>query len=233
MPSQLSSIVGLVGLVRSQPAPIVFLDTCAILDIPRSFYRELASSSLVQMALKAIQASSATLPKLHLLAPEKVTLEYAKNLPEAIQGLQDRILHFSEISRSLSTAQDSAQLVSGLATIGKELAALTDRIYQSSLSIATEQSCLSSAAQRRATGTAPGTRGSSNDADCIIVEHVLEFVRQLRAVGVQQPCIFVSSNHKDFGRAPIAKSPLDSEFGALSIDYMADIATAMAHTGLP
>jgi hypothetical protein len=76
-----------VGLVRSQPAPIVFLDTCAILDLPRSFYRELASSSLVQMALKAIQASSATPSKLHLLIPEIVTLEYAKNLPETIQGL--------------------------------------------------------------------------------------------------------------------------------------------------
>jgi len=118
-----------------------------------------------------------------------------------------------------------------LLTLEKELTALTEKVYRSCWSILTEPACIVDATQRRVTGTAPGTRGSSNDADCIIVEHVLEFVRQLRARGFQEPCIFVSSNHKDFGRAPNPKTPLDAEFAALSIDYMKDIADATAQLG--
>ncbi len=219
-------------LVQTHPAPIIFLDTCAILDIPRSFYRELASSSLIPRSLGAVRAASDAPPKLHLIVTEGVDGEYAKNLPETLQDLQERIIHFSQVSLSLPSTADSSPLRSGLASIEKNLEVLTNQIHQSSRTIATEQACVSKARQRLSAGTAPGKRGSTNDADCIIIEHFLEFVAKLRALGFQGSCIFVSSNHRDFGRAPNPKTPLDSEFANLGIDYMGDIASAMEQAGL-
>jgi len=228
LPSQLSSIAELVSGLRAEPTPIVFLDTCAILDVSRSLYREGASPDLVQSALNALQMSS---EKLQLVISEQVAQEYARNLPEVLNELHCRIIQISEVGNSLLDTMTSAQLGSTLTTLKASLTELTSQIFNSSLSIAKDDACVFQAASRLARNITPAKRGSSNMGDCLVVEHFLEFVRQLRAVGFDLPCIFVSSNHRDFGLAPNPKTPLDSEFATISIDYMPDIAAAMAQLG--
>jgi hypothetical protein len=228
VPSQPSSIAELVGALRSRPVPVIFLDTCAILDVSRSLYREGASPDLVQSALNALQMSS---EKLQLVISEQVTQEYTKNLPEVSQELRGRIAQVSQIGNSLLNATDSAQLGSTLTTLKANLTELTGQIFNSSLTIARDDACVFQAASRLAHNIAPAKRGSSNMGDCLVIEHFLEFIRQLRADGFDQPCIFISSNYKDFGLAPNPKATLDSEFAAISIDYMPDISAALTQLG--
>lgn len=211
--------------------PVIFLDTCAILDVSRSLYREGASPDLAQSALNAHQASRATPPKLYLVISEQVAEEYAKNLPEVLEELRSRIAQITQAGNSLLTATDSAQLESTLTTLEAKLTTLTNQIFNSSLTIANDDACVFQAASRLTRNIAPAKRGSSNVGDCLVIEHILVFVRQLRAAGFDQPCIFVSSNYRDFGLAPNPKATLDSEFAAVSIDFMPDIAAAMTQLG--
>ncbi len=180
------------------------------------------------MAIRAVQAASDSPPRLHIVIAERVDQEYTKNLPETLLDLGARIAHFSHIGLALSNVTDATHLQAGLVSIERELLTLTDSIYRSSLCVATDANCFAKGLQRKSAYTAPGTRGTSKDSDCIILEHVLEVVRQLRAANFQPACIFVSSNHHDFGKAPNPKAPMDIEFAALSIDFMGDIATAMS-----
>jgi hypothetical protein len=211
--------------------PIVFLDTCAILDIPRSFHREAVSQMIVQHSLSAIKALSSVHTKLHFILTEQVAQEYTKNLQDVLNELHTRISRVSQIGNSLLQPTDSAQFGSTLASLETNLITLTNQIYDSSLIIATDQACLSQANVRLVSNVAPAKRGSTNKGDCLVIEHFLEIVRQLRSNGFHQPCIFVSSNYRDFGTAPNAKPPLDSEFTAISMDYMPDIAAALTQLG--
>lgn len=231
MPSQPSSIAELVTALLAQSVPVIFLDTCSILDVPRSLHREIASTTLVQNALKAHEALSETPAKLQLVISEQVAREYTTNLPEVLKELRDRITQVSLIGRSLLHATESAQLGSTLTTLEANLTSLTNQVFSSCLTIATDKTCVSRATARLASNTAPAKRGSSNLGDCLVIEHFLEFVRQLRADGFGRPCIFVSSNYKDYGKAVNPKAPLDSEFAAISIDYMPDISAALTQLG--
>jgi hypothetical protein len=204
LPSQPSSIVELVSVLRDNPAPVIFLDTCAILDIldvPRnlSLYRDTASPALVHSVLNALQAFSETTPKLQLVISGQVAQEYTKNLPKVLKELRTRIAQITQVGDLLLSATDSAQLGSTLTTLEANLTTLTNRIFNSSLTIAKDDASVFRAASRLARSLAPAKRGSSNMGDCLVVEHFLEFVRQLRADGFDQKCIFVSSNYRDFG----------------------------------
>lgn len=231
MLNQPSSIAELVSILRAEPVPVVFFDTCAILDVPRSLHRETSAPTLVQHALNALQALSATPPKLRLVICEQVSQEFKKNLAEVTNELQGRVAQISQAGNSLLSAADSARLGSTLTSLEAKLTALTSQIFDSCLTIATDKACVSGAAARLASSTAPAKRGSSNMGDCLVIEHFLQFVRQLRADGFGQPCIFVSSNYKDYGKIANPKAPLDSEFAAVSIDYMPDISAALTQLG--
>jgi len=231
LPSPPSPISDLVNLLCAQPAPVILLDTCAVLDVPRSLHREIASPALVQRTLRSLQASSATPPELYLAISGQVIQEYTKNLPKVLSDLRDRVSQVSKISNFLLNATDSAQLESTLTSLESNLTDLTDALFKSCLKIAPDHNCASQAAVRLASNMAPAKRGSSNMGDCLVIEHFLELVRQLRAVGFGPPCIFISSNYRDFGAAPNPKASLDIEFASLSVDFMPDIAAAMTQLG--
>jgi hypothetical protein len=230
--SQPRTIADLVAFVREHPAPVIFPDTCSVLDILRCVYRDTASPDLAQQTLNALKATSSKPSKLYLVISEQVAQEYARNLPEVLKELQGRISQISQVGSSLLQDIDSAELGSALKSLQTNLTSLTSQIYDSCLQIATDQVCVARSTMRLANYSAPAKRGSTNMGDCLVIEHFLELVQQLRAVKFVQPCIFVSSNHRDFGPAPNPKPPLDSELVALSIDYMPDIAAALAQVGL-
>jgi hypothetical protein len=217
--------------MQARSVPVIFLDTCAILDVPRSLHRDGASPDLVQYARSALQASSETTPNLLLVISEQVVQEYTKNLPGVLQELRGRIAQITQVGNSLLTATDSAQLGLTLTTLEANLTELTSQIFKSSRTIAKDNACAFQAGSRLARNIAPAKRGSSNMGDCLVIEHFLELVRQLRADGFDQPCIFVSSNYKDFGLAANPKAPLDSEFAAISIDYLPDLSAALTQLG--
>ena len=73
-------------------------------------------------------------------------------------------------------------------------------------------------------GDAPSRRGKPEVWDCVIAETVLETVRTLRANGLNQTCVFLSSNVVDYRRPSTegphrARDPLQGEFDALGIRY--------------
>jgi len=184
------------------------------------------------MTLRAALASSATPPQLHLLITEQVSQEYANNLHEPVKELGDRVARLSDMAHSLLSANDALSLKLSLENLEDRLTELTGQVRDTSFCIATEASSVSRAALRLANGTAPAKRGSSNLGDCLVIEHFLEFIRAIRANGFTQPCIFVSSNHKDFGRPPNPKPPLDAEFASLSVDYLEDFSATIKQLGL-
>ncbi len=76
---------------------------------------------------------------------------------------------------------------------------------------------------------APSSNAKQELWDCLIVETVFEGMDALRAQGMEQRCLFVSSNTSDYKDPDTrrARSPLREEFGARGIEYVPSFAEAM------
>ena len=76
-------------------------------------------------------------------------------------------------------------------------------------------------------GLAPAGQGGKEFKDCLIIEHFLAAGAALRSAGIAETMLFVSSNKNDYGDPPGA-SPLNTEFAAMRLDYVTDLAWAVS-----
>jgi hypothetical protein len=207
------------------------LDTCAILDLFRSQHRLQSPTRLIEMALKAIEASSIHPAGLHIIVLDQVEAEYRKNASDERQTLAKHFRTLLHTGTTLLPASQAADWLTGLSSIETAISAIPDTLISVSRRVSADGTCLAQAQFRLARGIAPGRRGSGNLGDCIIAEHLLEFSRQLRMSGFAQRLVFVSNNVKDFGPTGQPKPPLDADFATLGIDYLPDIEAAMVSLG--
>lgn len=228
LPKLPESLVDVCSGILQQPAPVVVLDTCCVLDVLRSQHRLHAPRRLVQNAQRAIDLAAPANRKLHLLIQDEVEIEFNRNV-EAVRG--ELANHFQTLlatGTALLEPADLAAWTSSLISIESDLNNLTNRIIKVSCVVSADPLCMARAQSRLARSIAPGRKGSSNLGDCIIAEHLLEVVTTLRNQGFNDRCIFVSSNIKDFGPIGSPKTHLDQEFGNLNIEYLPDIDAAIS-----
>jgi len=153
-----------------------------------------------------------------------------RNIEVERLNLKSHCLTLENTGTVVLSAADAAGWRRAVREIEVALSSLPESWIDASRLVLDEASCVSQARARLATGIAPGKRGSNNVGDCVITEHLLEMSARLRQTAFNKPILFVSSNIKDFGRGSL-KSPLDTQFAALGIDYLANIEAAMVQLG--
>jgi hypothetical protein len=79
---------------------------------------------------------------------------------------------------------------------------------------------------------APSARGKSESKDCLIIEHYLKLVTDLRAAGFVERVVFVSSNSNDYGKPTALRPPLDTQFGTAEIEYVNNFQWAVTAAGV-
>jgi len=70
------AVADLAAAIIAEPAPIVFLDAAAILDILRASFRHEIKANVVESAVDLTEASVATPKRLWLVAPDIVMGEF-------------------------------------------------------------------------------------------------------------------------------------------------------------
>lgn len=217
------------------PAPVLVLDTCVLLDLfrwdgpgPRILFAEIKAANHL---LEALALGGGELVR--LVAPELVPGEFADNA-DSIQGAFKKGLEAHDKAREwlddagalfdLSRPVAPPTRDSGISTRCRALAMdLLDR----SIVLDRDRACLDRAVDRLIAKRRPSHRKEIKDS--MNLEQGLELARRLREAGSTAPCLFISSNTKDFANETRTDlhPDLRQDFKAAGLEYFTSLTAAV------
>lgn len=209
--------------ILENPKPLVFIDTCTILDAIRVLHRDSIPDSYTEHALKLIERCSQG--DVWLLTAESVPNEYADNVDTVVDEAEKAI---SKIHRSVQALARFHSLTTKQAIPSQDFTLfkwqaiardIADKLLSSCISIKREDEFVLKAATRVTGYIAPAQRGKAEYKDCEIVECFFAIAAKLRDQGYSNKIIFVTSNTKDYGSIGKLHVPLDAQFQAVNADY--------------
>ncbi|MGA2451352.1 MAG: hypothetical protein ABTD50_22060 [Polyangiaceae bacterium] len=206
--------------------PILFLDTCALLEIIRFAQRPRPRLQAdIEAASGARAAQSATLPRLLVVTAELVRDEWLRN--------QDVL---TEVEAHVRDVQDHADRVVASGTyLGRSIAAplalpalripaalhtLAGDLLADAVEIASSPAIDGAAFRRQLAGRGPARRGKDCLGDCVIAETLLEFAAAVRPAG-RRPLVFLTYNTNDFtSGGAMPHSDFAADFNRLGIQLV-------------
>jgi hypothetical protein len=203
MPETISSLV---ALIKQAPAPVVLLDTCALLDIVRASHREELSGEGVEAALSLAERARQHPRGAWLVVAEVVDREWTDNWEHvveearrAIGQLERRMDKLRSVAKHVVPLETIAALDLNRLQIHEHLKTAAHALLKLANIIELDPDAIMRARTRLTTGTPPAAKGKQEFKDCEIFEHYLALGRALQADGFQQDLFFVSSNTRDYG----------------------------------
>lgn len=201
-----------VARLNRSRVPILFVDTCALLDIVRAPCRgrtkELLSAQRLEAALKAKRAA--------LCAAEITLDEWNRNIGAVVDEVEAAERKANETVNAFVLA---ARLVGNPTASRADLSQLhvpaklrewSERMLGHASLVTPTRAVQSATWERQANNLAPSKRGKDSHGDCTIVETLL-------AVGGERTptagrLVFLTSNTKDFANNGTLHSDLEPEF---------------------
>jgi hypothetical protein len=215
-----------VAEIMGHPSPVLFLDTCILLDVVRAPYRDLRDVVRTAVELRTLLAN--TPPVLWLVVGELVRQEWADNIDSARKDCDRATDIFAAVA-------DAAARVGLLVPPVVTPLALTDSLRQlaadllrGSIELERDGVCRERAVERVVQKRRPSHKNEVKDS--ILLEQYLECARQLRAAGLTRPIGFISSNKADFAATQAGGGvhpDLEPEFVAVKMDYFTSITAAV------
>ena len=216
-------------------SPILFLDTCTILDGVNSLHHTNLDSGYLQLFENAIQQQQNN--KLNLITSESVNEEFQNNIKNVVEMAKKEIQKTQQKSIQL---QKIALHLSNTSTSTSNLASYDLHNLARNKSEQLLNACLVSkriseysvnAMNRIRRNVAPAQRGGGEAKDCEIIECFLSLSKKLRDKGFSEPIVFITSNTKDFGKNGILRSPLDDNFSDVGAQYTNHLNHALNQLG--
>jgi hypothetical protein len=216
--------------------PVLFVDTCSILDIMRDPTRDTAKPHEMQAAIDLVCAAEAG--TVNFFMAEQVALEFATHDPK----VQD------EAKQKLKMTQERIERINRLAAVfgainNVNLSHLDDHVTRARAvverwlvtlqTINPSQDAHVRAFARLNANKAPAKQGRESSKDCLVYETILEKVAKIRAENCAAPIVFISSNTKDYCTSGgILKPDIVLEFGQLDLKYAPNMSAAKHLLGL-
>ncbi len=211
-----------VRTLAGSSSPVLFCDTCAFLDLIRLPFRESQPSTVASYLATADSVLKAVLTgDISLVTPALVFNEWHDN---AQNVLSETERHFKKLESHIEIAREVA-LHAGLTLDGlnlislqlpKLLYTLSEELLNSSLVLDKETGPSMKANDRAASNIAPASKGAIKD--CLIYEHVLWLMTELRRISFNKPIVLLTSNTIDYcngGKLP--KEPIKTELSQLNV----------------
>jgi hypothetical protein len=224
------TITQAVANLTAKPTPVLFLDTCSLLDIVRAPLRNLTSTVRASLVIRTLAIQGVV----QLFVQDIVPWEWSENLPSARKDGEGGILAFTatwEIAHDLGQpapplpALPPGTLLDELENLSRELLAAAEVIERDPLGV--------SAAIDRVVAKLKPSSGKGTVKDCLILCHALRLSELLTKGGHQRGRILVSSNRADFA-APNATvfhqeiSNDANDANAAGLRYAVSLEAAMA-----
>jgi hypothetical protein len=214
-------IAEVVNLVTSSSAPVLFLDSCILLDIVRAPLRNKPSE--IHFARLFLTTSQKTPKAIHLLVASPTQREWDDHIGETESDCEIAVNScnaVASICRHMALPPVSF-LPAEVLTLSRLLRNLSADLLAASLSMDHDAAALRRAVDRIIASTHPAKPGGKGAKDSVILEHAVEATTQLRNARFTGTCLFVSSNTKDFANPGSTNlhSQLAATFNAVNLEY--------------
>ena len=232
------SIAEIVNLVAERGCPVLFLDTCVLLDILRSAHRENIPDATVECACRLRDAIQSSPPLVTLVMASLIPEEWTGNINSVKSELES---HLSRIKKELTRLRVVDAVMQLSLDIGSltetqklcdELLNLSEGLLSKAFILDTEDSLRLKAGDRVIQGKAPARKGGQLK-DCLILEECLELCRRLAIAGFGSRRVFCSSNINDYlDHTRQLHANLLSEFQHAQLQFTSDLPWALHELGL-
>jgi hypothetical protein len=227
-------IAGAVATISGNPAPVVFLDSCVLLDVVRSPLRNISSE--VRVANQFLNAVGKVPKTVYLVIGSPTPTEWTDHIDEAEKDCKTAVNSCNAVSDAcrhlaLPGAPFPAATLAAAVGLPSVLRKLSADLLAAAICLDHDGNALSRAIDRVVAARLPAKKGGKGAKDAVILEHALEATRQLRAARFAGTCVFTSSNTSDFA-APtsMALHPiLAPDFAPLNLLYATSLTHAETH----
>jgi hypothetical protein len=225
------SIPAAVATIQANPAPVVYLDTCVLLDVIRAPLRNTAAA--VQAAAELLTGAQRGTPTVHLVIGCPTPTEWNDHVEEALTECTTAVTSVDAVSDAWGFLGVAGipPLPALAMSLPDRLKDLSEDLRNAAILLDKDADALSRAIERVIKAEKPAKKGGQGAKDAVIMEHALGLTSALRAVGFGHPCIFASSNTHDFAvsNTTTLHPTLVPLFAApTNLQYAASITTAVA-----
>src|SRR5271157_5748362 len=221
-------IADIIHDITANPAPVLFLDTCILLDVVRAPLRSKPDEvGFAQLFLTSVQKNPKTI---HLLVPSPVQPEWNTHILERVNECTTAVNACNAVAAICGhlALPVVAALPAGVLTMPALLRQLSTDLLAACVTIDNDGLALAHAVDRIIADRHPIKQHSKGAKDSVILEHAVETTAQLRNAGFAEICIFVSSNTSDFANPGSTNlhAELAASFNPVSLRYAVNLADA-------
>jgi hypothetical protein len=222
-------IANIVATVITTPAPVLFLDSCTLLDVVRAPLRNQQSEvQVAQLFLTSVQKNPKTV---HLLIASPVRTEWNTHVVGTVNECATAVNACNAVASICGhlALPAVAFLPAGVLAMPNLLRQLSSDLLTACIPIDHDFAAMGRAIDRIIAYTHPVKRPDSKGAkDSVILEHAVETTIQLRNAGFAGICLFVSSNTSDFAvkGSTNLHAKLAPVFNPVNLQYAASLTHA-------
>ena len=223
------SITAVADQLVAADLPVIFLDTCILLDIIRAIKRRY--KNCISAAKELHAAATTPPPRCSMVVSHIVRKEWVDHEKELLDEVTRHLIEIEDQSKHFHDACDIFGIVPGFAranyaghSMGERLCELSRQLLNCGIEVESDNECSGRAMERVIHGIPPSSKGHEAK-DCTILEEYLAVCRCLHAAGFGKKKVFCTSNTTDFceigGKGPHSK--LAPDFTAVSLRFTADL----------
>ncbi len=220
-----------IALVASQlivsDLPVIFLDTCILLDVIRAIKRRYANC--VAKASELHTAVTAAPAQCSLVVSHLVRHEWAVNEPGLLMEagrhlaeIEDQSGHFHDACAVLGIAPGFARANYAGHKMAEKLRDLSQQLLNSGIEVEADNECSGRAINRVIHNIPPSTKGGEVK-DCTILEEYLAVCRTLEVAGFAKKRVFCTSNTSDCCEPRGLHAELAQDFAAVGLRFTTNL----------
>jgi hypothetical protein len=219
--------------VQAAGLPVLFIDTCSLVDVIRAPIRPEKLRGCVEAAAELLQLVT-TPQRATLVVASFISLEWHTHAPATrdeltkhLGRLDEWAISFHDACAFVGIAPAFGRPVYASAGLADALFDLSGRLLQSAVCLDPHNDTNMRAFQRAVTHTPPSQKGGEIK-DSTIVEECLEVCRLLHAASFPRKRVFCTSNTDDYCDATKALHPsLDADFRAVGLVFTKELPWAL------
>ncbi len=201
--------------------PVLFIDTCILLDIIRAPQRKLSGCVRAAVELAEMQDQSIC----RIVASSMIQKEWETYQQKVIGELNDHLELRDQDAVAFHEACDGVQLSISFgkpsyesAGLAVKLRDLSAKLLSKAVHLLPSDETKSKATDRTLSCIRPARKGGGLQ-DCIIIEEYLEVSRLLQAAGFSKKRVFCTSNAEDYQDGRQLHKTLADEFSAVGLVF--------------
>ena len=165
--------------IKLAVAPVVFLDTCVLLDVVRAPLRNAAGD--VEAATEVLKGARRNPPTVYPVIACPTPTEWDAHIDEAVQDCENAVNSVGAVSASCAFVGLPAlgPLPPALATLPDRLKTLSKNLLDASILLDKDSDALSRAIDRIINALKPARKGGQGAKDAAILEHAVSLVDAL------------------------------------------------------